>query len=192
MHFRFRQHIWRARRHSGRPARRQPRLCHGLRGPTATWTRCATASAPCSKAPQAEVFLVATGSAANALACASFCPAMGRDLLPPVGAYRSGRMRRAGILIPAGAKLTHVAGDTGKIDPEALAQVLAQACKGVVHHVQPGMVSLTNLTECGTRYSVSEITALAQSGPCPWPAAASGRRALLPMRWWPRAAQLPT
>lgn len=112
------------------------------------------------EAPKAEVFLVSTGSAANALACASLCP--------PWGAIYCHRLAHIEVdecgapeFYTGGAKLTHVEGENGKIDPDALARVLAQSCKGVVHHVQPGMLSLTNLTECGTRYSVAEIAALA-------------------------------
>ncbi|SUZ31952.1 Low specificity L-threonine aldolase [Roseibaca ekhonensis] len=112
------------------------------------------------EAPAAEVFLVATGSAANALACASYCP--------PWGAIYCHKLAHIEVdecsapeFFTGGAKLTHVDGQDGKIDVGALARVLAQSGKGVVHHVQPGMVSLTNLTECGTRYSVSEIAALA-------------------------------
>ncbi|MCC1482253.1 threonine aldolase family protein [Roseibaca sp. Y0-43] len=113
------------------------------------------------EAPEAEVFLVSTGSAANAMACASLCP--------PWGAIYCHRLAHIEVdecgapeFFTGGAKLTHVAGENGKIDPDALALTLAQSCKGVVHHVQPGLLSLTNLTECGTRYSVAEIAALAE------------------------------
>jgi threonine aldolase len=39
---------------------------------------------------------------------------------------------------PAARSWWHVAGENGKMSPEALAEVLARAGRGVVHHVQPG------------------------------------------------------
>ena len=113
------------------------------------------------EAPEAEVFLVTTGSAANALALASYCPPWGAvycHALAHIEVDECG----APEFYTGGAKLTHVAGADGKMDPQALADTLARAGRGVVHHVQPGIVSLTNLTECGTRYSAAEISALAE------------------------------
>ena len=111
------------------------------------------------EAPEAEVFLVTTGSAANALALASYCPPWGAvycHALAHIEVDECG----APEFYTGGAKLTHVAGENGKMDPDALAQTLARSGRGVVHNVQPGILSLTNLTECGTRYSTSEIAAL--------------------------------
>ena len=113
------------------------------------------------EAPEAEVFLVTTGSAANALALASYCPPWGAvycHALAHIEVDECG----APEFYTGGAKLTHVAGADGKMDPQALADTLARAGRGVVHHVQPGILSLTNLTECGTRYSAAEISALAE------------------------------
>ncbi|MCH8466015.1 MAG: low specificity L-threonine aldolase [Roseinatronobacter sp.] len=111
------------------------------------------------EAPQAEVFLVTTGTAANALALATLCPPWGAiygHSLAHIAVDECG----APEFFTAGAKLVGIAGDNGKITPEALGAALAQAGRGVVHHVQPGALSLTNLTECGTRYSPDEIAAL--------------------------------
>ena len=112
------------------------------------------------EAPEAEVFLVTTGSAANALALASYCPPWGAvycHALAHIEVDECG----APEFYTGGAKLTHVDGNSGKMEPHALREALAQAGRGVVHNVQPGILSLTNLTECGTRYSVSEISELA-------------------------------
>lgn len=113
------------------------------------------------EAPEAEVFLVTTGTAANALALATLCP--------PWGAIYCHRLAHIEVdecgapeFYTGGAKLVHVAGETGKMDPQALAETLARAGRGVVHNVQPGTLSLTNLTECGTRYTPAEIAALAE------------------------------
>ena len=112
------------------------------------------------EAPEAEVFLVTTGSAANALALASYCAPWGAiycHALAHIEVDECG----APEFYTGGAKLTHVAGADGKMDPQALADTLSRAGRGVVHNVQPGILSLTNLTECGTRYSAAEISALA-------------------------------
>lgn len=110
-------------------------------------------------APEAEVFLVTTGSAANALALASYCPPWGAvycHALAHIEVDECG----APEFYTGGAKLTHVAGENGKMAPDALRDTLARAGRGVVHNVQPGILSLTNLTECGTRYAPDEIAAL--------------------------------
>lgn len=112
------------------------------------------------EAPQAEVFLVTTGSAANALAIASHCPPFGAVFchgLSHIEADECG----APEFYTGGAKLVLLGGAGGKITPDILADALARGGAGGVHQVQPGLLSLTNLTECGTRYSPQEIAALA-------------------------------
>ncbi len=57
-----------------------------------------------------------------------------------------------------GAKLIDLPSPNGKLVPE---QVAAEAeMIGVVHHAQPGVVSITQSTELGTLYSADEIGAL--------------------------------
>ena len=48
----------------------------------------------------------------------------------------------------SGAKLCLIDGPAGKIDPNNLAEALAQPVYGVVHHPQPAAVSITQATEC--------------------------------------------
>ncbi|MEL6680498.1 MAG: beta-eliminating lyase-related protein, partial [Pseudomonadota bacterium] len=43
---------------------------------------------------------------------------------------------------------------------ETVRAAVAATPRGVVHAVQPGAISITNLTECGAAYSAGEITAL--------------------------------
>ncbi len=112
------------------------------------------------EAPKAEIYLVTTGSAANALALAT--------LTPPWGAIYCHKLAHIEVdecgapeFYTGGAKLVHVDGADGKISPAALTATLGAAGRGNVHNVQPSALSLTNLTECGTRYTVSEITELA-------------------------------
>lgn len=57
-----------------------------------------------------------------------------------------------------GVKLQDIAADDAKIRPHDL-EVLATAL-GNVHHVQPGVVSITQATELGGLYSIDEISTL--------------------------------
>ncbi len=112
------------------------------------------------EAPEAEVHLVATGTAANALAIATFCPPWAA-----VYCHRHAHIEEdecgAPEFFSGGAKLALIAGADGKIDPAALRAALDGAASAGVHNVQRGMLSLTNLTEAGTRYTPSEIATLA-------------------------------
>jgi len=110
------------------------------------------------------VFPVATGSAANALALSMMTPPFGAIYClaeSHINADECG----APEFFTGGAKLVPLAGVDGKLDAATLAATLAKAGAGVVHHVQPAAVSLTQATEAGTVYSpdeVSEITRVAQ------------------------------
>lgn len=112
-------------------------------------------------APRAEVHLVSTGTAANALAIASFTPPWGA-----VFCHADAHVERdecgAPEFFSGGAKLVHVAGAHGKMTPETLRDALGPDTPVGVHGVQPAMVTLTNLTEAGTAYSVSEISVLCE------------------------------
>jgi threonine aldolase len=57
-----------------------------------------------------------------------------------------------------GAKLIDLPSVGGKLVPEQLVEVAA--AQGVQHHVQPGVVSITQATELGTLYTPDEIAAL--------------------------------
>jgi threonine aldolase len=121
------------------------------------------------EAPEAVVHLVATGTAANALAIATHCPPWGA-----VFCHTHAHIAEDECGAPefySGAKLVLVPGPNGKMTPDTLATALATTGEGGVHGVQRGMLSLTNVTEAGTVYSVSEINALtalakAQGLPC--------------------------
>lgn len=110
------------------------------------------------EAPEAVVHLVATGTAANALAIAAHCPPWGA-----VFCHQHAHVAEDECNAPefySGAKLVLVPGARGKMTPETLAPVLARTGSGGVHGVQRGMLTLTNVTEAGTVYSVAEIAAL--------------------------------
>ena len=109
-------------------------------------------------APEAVVHLVATGTAANALAIATHCPPWGA-----VFCHQHAHIAEDECNAPefySGAKLVLVPGDHGKMTPDTLGAALARTGEGGVHGVQRGMLSLTTVTEAGTVYSVPEINAL--------------------------------
>jgi threonine aldolase len=110
------------------------------------------------EAPQAVVHLVATGTAANALAIATHCQPW-----DAVFCHTNAHIAEDECNAPefySGAKLVLVPGTLGKMTPGTLADALARTGEGGVHGVQRGMLSLTNVTEAGTVYTPSEIKAL--------------------------------
>lgn len=111
------------------------------------------------EAPEAAVYLVPTGTAANALALACYAQPWHQVYCHPKAHIEEDECN-APEFYTGGAKLTLIGGPAGKIDVGALAARLA-GDSDAVHHAQPGILSLTNLTELGTRYSVAEIRALA-------------------------------
>jgi threonine aldolase len=119
------------------------------------------------EAPQAAVYLVATGTAANSLSLAINCPPWGA-----VFCHETAHIHMDECGAPEfytnGAKLALVPGAHGKMTPAALATAIA-GTGGSVHGVQRGMVSITNVTEVGTVYTPAEIKALtdvAEGLPC--------------------------
>ena len=54
-----------------------------------------------------------------------------------------------------GAKLIDIASSDAKLDPKALKRELEVL--GIVHHAQPGAISITQSTEYGTLYSLEEL-----------------------------------
>ncbi len=112
------------------------------------------------EAPEAAVYLVATGTAANALALATHCPPWGAVYCTPIAHIEEDECG-APEFFTGGAKLVLIEGENGKMTPPSLKARLEAAAPVGVHNVQKGMLSLTNLTEAGTRYSPAEITALA-------------------------------
>ncbi len=109
-------------------------------------------------APDAAVYLVATGTAANALSLALCTPPWGA-----VFCHRDAHVEVDECGAPAfftgGAKLVLIDGAHARMSPDSLARALA-AGDGSVHDVQRSMLSLTNVTENGTVYSPDQIRAL--------------------------------
>lgn len=105
-------------------------------------------------------FPVATGGAANALALAQLTPSWGA-----VFGHRESHINvdecGAPEFYTGGAKIVVLDGPAGKFAPDALAAALKDHPRGVVHRVQPGAVSITQATECGTVYRPEDVAALA-------------------------------
>ena len=111
------------------------------------------------EAPAAEAFLVATGTAANALALGA--------LVQPwqtVFCHRHAHVEEDECGAPefytGGAKLTLLEGDHARIEPQALARALAFTARAGVHNVQKGALSITQATELGAVYSPDQVRAL--------------------------------
>ncbi|HAA30426.1 MAG TPA: low specificity L-threonine aldolase [Cyanobacteria bacterium UBA8553] len=107
------------------------------------------------------IFPVATGSAANALALSVMTPPFGAIYCHPESHINVDECG-APEFYTGGAKLVTLPGADGKIHATDLAAVLASSGAGVVHHVQPAVVSITQATEAGTVYSLDEIHAIAE------------------------------
>ena len=108
---------------------------------------------------ETTVFPVATGTAANVL---------GLSLLtPPYGAVYCHRAAHIAVdecgapeFYTGGAKLVPLEGADGKLTAEMLEAAIGGA--GVVHHVQPAAISLTQVTEVGTLYRPEEVAAISE------------------------------
>ncbi len=107
------------------------------------------------------IFPVATGSAANALALSVMAPSFGA-IYCHAESHINVDECGAPEFYTGGAKLVTLPSSDGKIHATELTDVLTHAGAGVVHHVQPAAVSITQASEAGTVYSLDEIRALAE------------------------------
>jgi threonine aldolase len=108
---------------------------------------------------EVDVFPVVTGTAANALSLAAIAPPYGAVICHELSHIHLDECG-APEMFSGGAKLLAVGGAGGKVEPVAVQAVLDAYPAGIVHHVQPAALSLTQSTELGTVYSVAEIEAL--------------------------------
>ncbi|WP_373355852.1 low specificity L-threonine aldolase [Pseudoroseicyclus sp. CXY001] len=110
-------------------------------------------------APKAAVSLVATGTAANALALACLAQPWSAIFCAPAAHVHVDECN-APEFFTGGAKLIPVGGQDGKIGAASLeAAILAEETRGV-HGPQRGPVTLTQATETGTTYGTSELEAI--------------------------------
>ncbi|MAP94328.1 MAG: threonine aldolase [Ponticaulis sp.] len=108
-----------------------------------------------------EMFLVSSGTAANALALSVFCPPTG-SVICHEEAHIERDERGAPEFFTGGAKLQLLGGPNAKIRSEDLKAALAHRNPNFVHETPAAMLSITNLTEFGTRYTAQEIAALSE------------------------------
>lgn len=116
------------------------------------------------EAPEAAVYLVSTGTTANALSIATFCPPWGA-----VYCHKNAHLEEDECGAPefysGGAKLVLIDGDDAKMSPDSLRHAVKFTARAGVHNVQRGMLSITNVTENGAVYTpaeVAELTAIAK------------------------------
>lgn len=108
------------------------------------------------EAPNAAVYFVGTGTAANALALSAlvkpwqgiFCHKTSHISVDECGAPE---------FFSGGSKLVLIDGKEGKICPNTLRQAISEKSSKNIHGVQRGPISLTQITEMGTLYQPSEI-----------------------------------
>ena len=110
------------------------------------------------EAPQAAVYLVATGTAANALALATYCQPWQTIFCSKVSHINADECNAPEFYAGA-AKLTVIETDD-KMTPEKLCAAIEPHDPNDVHSAQRGPVSITQLTERGSVHSLSEIRAL--------------------------------
>ncbi len=109
---------------------------------------------------EAEVFLVTTGTAANALALSAMVDPFG-GVLAHEEAHVNTDECGAPELFTGGAKIVPLPGEGGRISPAVLEERLAAFVHGE-HQVLPQALSLTNATEYGQVQTPDEIAALAR------------------------------
>ncbi|HEX5262127.1 MAG TPA: beta-eliminating lyase-related protein, partial [Phenylobacterium sp.] len=106
----------------------------------------------------AEVRFVGSGTAANAISLAALCRPF-EAVLAHEHAHICTDETGAPGFFGQGVGLIPLRGASGRIDPAALADALAQP--DVSYRQSPAALSLTNATEYGAVYSVEELATLA-------------------------------
>jgi threonine aldolase len=107
---------------------------------------------------EVEALWVPTGTAANCLALAAFCPPYGG-----VVCHRDSHIQNdeggAPEFYTHGAKLMLADGEGAKLTPDTIRTVV-DAIANDVHRVQPHAISITNATEYGRVYNPDEVAAI--------------------------------
>lgn len=110
------------------------------------------------EAPEAAVYLVSTGTAANALALSTLAKPWDTIFCTPLAHIQVDECH-APEFYTGGGKLSLV-GEADKMSPDALETAIAGWTKGDVHTSQRGPVALTQVTERGRVYGLDELKAL--------------------------------
>ena len=108
------------------------------------------------------VFLVASGTFANALGISAYARPGG-----VVFCHREAHIQvdEAGAteFFGAGLKIVTLDASAGKLAPATILEGLAQHPEGFLHHGQPVLVSITQITELGAAYRPDEIAAIGEA-----------------------------
>lgn len=127
------------------------------------------------EAPEAVVYLVSTGTAANVLGLAALTKPYQTIFCAP-RAHIEVDECNGPEFFTGGAKLTLV-GEADKMTPAALETAIAKWPAGDVHTAQLGPLCLTQVTEFGQVYSLDEIAALTSiASACELPTFLDGAR----------------
>jgi threonine aldolase len=121
------------------------------------WTARATALLRGFFETDCAVFLVPTGTAANALALAALCQPY-HSVLCHADAHIQTDECGAPEYAARGIKLVPLPGEQGKLQPEIVRRAADRGRD--VHSHQPGVLSLSQASEAGTVYTVEEVHAL--------------------------------
>ena len=111
---------------------------------------------------QVAIFLVTSGTAANALALSQVVPPFG-GIYCFEAAHIVTDEAGAPAFFSGGAQLIGFPAADGKILPKQLIEAVAYAEDLGIHHVKPGAVTLTQATEWGTVYGLKEIAAISEA-----------------------------
>ncbi len=112
------------------------------------------------EAPDAEVFFVFNGTAANSLALASCCQSY-HSIICHEHAHIVDDECGAPEFFSNGTKLLGAPGEHGKIGPESIAELASKRTD--IHYPKPRVVSLTQSTELGTVYQLNELEAIRET-----------------------------
>jgi threonine aldolase len=107
--------------------------------------------------PDAEVFFVFNGTAANSLALASLCQSYHSVICHDYAHVETDECG-APEFFSNGTKLLVGTGPAGKLTPDAVERLVLKRTD--IHYPKPRVLSLTQSTEWGTIYSVEELHAL--------------------------------
>lgn len=109
--------------------------------------------------PDADVFFLVGGTQANAIAAAAVLPPYAGVCAADTGHIA---VHEAGAVEATGHKVITLKNQMGKITPESLETFLSSyhADSAKDHMVYPGMVYISQPTECGTVYTAGELAAL--------------------------------
>lgn len=110
---------------------------------------------------EVSVFLVGTGTIANALALSALAKP-GGVVFCHTNAHIVVDECSAPEFFSGGGRVHGVEGAEGRIDHQALDDAISKYPPDFIHHGLPAAISITQLTEAGTTYSISDINKISE------------------------------